>query len=64
MLRSAFALVVLFSWLVPASVRAAALTIELPASERACFFADVDQIGEKIGAGRSLAPLDGSSVEG
>lgn len=31
-------------------VRPAALTIELPASERACFFADVDQLGEKIGS--------------
>lgn len=36
--------------LLPALVRPAALTIELPASERACFFADVDQLGEKIGA--------------
>jgi hypothetical protein len=39
----------LLALVAPVLVRSAALTIELPASERACFFADVDQLGEKIG---------------
>jgi len=30
-------------------VSAAALTMELEASERACYFVDCDQAGEKIG---------------
>lgn len=46
-------------------VRPAALTIELPASERACFFADVDQLGEKIGSCPSPSPpLPSSSTTG
>ena len=33
-------------------VSAAALTMELEASERACYFVDCDQAGEKIGTSK------------
>lgn len=65
-LRLAFALAMWFLpstlvalFLIPlAAVRqvsAAALTMELEASERACYFVDCDQAGEKIGTSSSPA---------
>jgi len=39
-------LILLLSW--PSSVKATALTYKIDANERACFYAWVDKVGEKI----------------